>query len=118
MTQREWNTLLDAEPHNLEARRMYAVWLQDEQDDLERAEFQRWLVEQKKWPCNPKPPEGEGWSWYWSTREDRQADHNVISTELRDLMPYVHWRWPTREEAEETLFIAWLKLKESKLAPT
>jgi uncharacterized protein (TIGR02996 family) len=108
MTEKEWDRLLDTNPGDGDLRLAYAIWLQDETDDLARAEFHRWLIEQQKWPTNrPINHDEKGWSWYWSYQPRDPAKHATLGQWALKHMPRRRWLYRTRRAAEDTLYEAW-----------
>jgi hypothetical protein len=73
MTEAEWRILLERDPDDAELRLAYATWLRDDADDPVAADFQEWLVRERKRPLRyTSNPEGyQGWFWFTATRDQR-----------------------------------------------
>jgi hypothetical protein len=119
MTEAEWRILLDRDPDDAELRLAYATWLRDDADDPVAADFQEWLVRERKRPAQyTKTPWGDdGWFWFTRTRDE----HALITGEM--------WRatargqavrsgkhsysrgYASRAEAEADLLHAWRTLQ-------
>ncbi len=109
MAESEWELLLDRSPGDPELRLLFATWLQDEQDDIAQAEFQRWFAAEGKWPTStPLNKEETGWCWYWSPEQITDpVKHATLGPWADKHMPRMRWLFRTRRAAEETLFTAW-----------
>ena len=119
MSETQWENLLDKSPGDVDLRRAYATWLQDEVDDVRRADFQRWLASEEKWPTNkPLNREEVGWAWYWSQEPITDpARHATLAPWALSHMPRIRWLYATRRAAEDALYQAWLSWQgETKIA--
>jgi len=111
MTQPEWDDALDREPDNWHRRLVYSDWL-EEQGDEQGARLQRWMVKYDTAPSTLSS--GSLWRFFGSQSKDvlkRATDEGYSS------LPLVLWQaiegvaWDTRQEAEQALGDALLRLK-------
>lgn len=110
------NVALDTDAGDLVARSALAD-LYEEQGRFEKAEGQRWLIAQGKWPTFQHGCYHDDfpWDWWPEVEEGGGPAHAALPLEFYDLKvpPYrrtngLCQRYPTRIEAEQT-YIDWAR---------
>lgn len=127
MTRDGWYKIIENDLENNENRLMFAVWLQDDEDDLPYAEFQRWLVDKRIHPLHypatyarPILPPGEYRSWDWRSDIVGGGSADISKRVLLELPlvrvlseyispPENYREFTSLRQAEEELFKVWLK---------
>lgn len=83
--------MIDSDFSNLQIRAEYADWLEDNDPDSDKSEIQRWMVENKRYPCRVvwwKSSPHYLVLWYWYSEDYKPNGYYTLPNHVWKHLQY------------------------------